>query len=223
MSYMATNTVTIDVGGTFYNSLSDFGLAINNTDYIGDAVQGEAMAWAPGRSGPLDFIDGVFGGQYYLYREIVIKFGGLQEPEDWDAWISNFRDILDGRWIKIYFATDIEWYYQGRASVRNFSHKRALGTFELHLPYADPFKHRDRSISFASTAIGKIVNLSNKWERVVPTITTDASVVVTLGNTTKTLAAGTHQDPDFTLSAGVHQMSFVGAANVSVSYREGSL
>lgn len=223
MSYMATNKVIINVGGTFYDSLEDFGLAIKNTDYIGDAVQGESLAWVPGRSGPLDFTDDVFGAQYYLYREIKIEFGGLQEPEDWDEWISDFRNLFDGKQIKLIFATDMDWYYQGRASIRDFQHKRALGTFQLVIPYADPFKHRDRSLSFASTELGTVMNLYNKWERVVPTIVTDASVTVTLGTTTKTIAAGTHTDPDFTLDAGTNQMSFVGAANVNISYREGSL
>lgn len=142
MAFMKTNSVDITVNGQTYNSLSDFGLAIANTDYLGEPVQDTSNLIAvPGRSGMLDTTETVFGGQYYSHRSIKISFGGLEDPVDWDSVISSFRNLFEGRIVQLVFATDPDWYWTGRVSIEKFQHNRSLGEFDFCINYADPFKY----------------------------------------------------------------------------------
>lgn len=142
MAFMKTNSVDITVNGQTYNSLSDFGLAIANTDYLGEPVQDTSNLIAvPGRSGMLDPTDTVFGGPSYTHRQIKISFGGLEDPTEWDSVISNLRNLFEGKKVQLTFATDPDWYWTGRVSIEKFAHNRALGEFDFCIPYADPFKY----------------------------------------------------------------------------------
>ena len=143
MAFMKTNSVDITVNGTTYNSLTDFGLAISNTDYLGEPVQGTGnLISVPGRSGMLDTTDEVFGGQYFSHRQIKISFGGLEDPTEWDSVISRIRNLFEGKKVQLTFATDPDWYWTGRVSIEKFGHNRSLGEFDFCIPYADPFKYK---------------------------------------------------------------------------------
>lgn len=224
MSFLKTNRVTIEVGGTRYDSLLDFGLAIGNTDYIGDLVRDDScLAFVPGRPGPLDLSENVFGDTPYQYRQIRIEFGGLNNPAEWDQRISDFRNLFEGKQVKIWFWTDSQWYWTGKAHIVKFEHSRALGTFEFQIPYADPYKHRETENEVASTATATVMILSNTLQKTVPTVINDAAITITKGQTSVELAAGTHLVPELQLDPGDTEWSVTGAANVTIRYTEGSL
>lgn len=221
---MKTNTVDIEVNGVIYNSLSDFGLAISNTDYIGTPVQDESnLVFVPGSPGPLNFDDVVFGGPCFTHRQILIKFGGLRDPAEWDRTISEIRNLFEGRDVKLRFLTDPEWYWKGRAKIDAFEHKRSLGTFDFVLPYAHSFKYRDRKYEIQSTPSGVDVVLDNTRKRVIPKITTDAEITVTKGTASVSMSAGTWLNTALTLEQGRNELNITGTANVIIEYTEGSL
>lgn len=222
MAFMKTNYVDIIVGGTIYNSLSDFNLAINNTDYIGDPVLDEHYSFVPGRSGPLDYTN-VFGGPSYKYREIKIQFGGIQESEDWDGWISNFRNLFHGKVIKLIFGNDPNWYYTGRCTVEEFSHNRALGTFYLCINYAYPYKLKDISETVTATGGGTTKQITVTEEPVIPEITCANNITIIENGVSYSFDAGTSKDPEFKLTAGTHTLVITGSGSVTIAYRDGSL
>ena len=223
MAFMKTNTVDITVGGTTYNSLTNFGLAIKNTDYIGTPVRDEHITFVPGRDGPVDYTDEVFGGPSFTYRTIEVEFGGVQEPEDWDAWISTFRNLFEGKNIKLEFATDPGWYYSGRASIEDFEHNRAIGVFALVIERAYPYKQKDVSLTTTATAAGATVSAVVTRQTVVPTVTSANSITITTGGNTYSFDAGTHKDLDFKLAAGTHSLVVKGSGAVTIAYKDGSL
>ena len=100
------------------------------------------IIFVAGRSGPLDLNDEVFGGATFLYRPIIIIFGGIDDPDDWDGRISTYRNLFHGKNVKLTFDNDPEFYWKGRATIEAFTRHRRLGQFELHINYADPYKYR---------------------------------------------------------------------------------
>lgn len=220
---MKTNTVDITVGGTTYNSLTNFGLAIKNTDYIGTPVRDEHITFVPGRDGPVDYTDEVFGGPSFNYRTIEIEFGGVQEPEDWDTWISTFRNLFEGKTIKLEFATDPGWYYSGRASIEDFEHNRAMGVFALVIERAYPYKQKDVSLTTTATAAGATVSAVVTRQTVIPTVTSVSTITITTGGNTYSFDAGTHKDLEFKLAAGTHSLVVKGSGAVTIAYKDGSL
>lgn len=229
MAFLKTNTVDIIVGGITYNSLDDFGLAIENTDYIGTPMQPtNNMVIVPGRSGVLDLTDAVFGRQYFQYRPIAVKFGGLEAPENWDGVISTFRNLFEGRIVNLIFATDPDWYWTGRCSVDAFKHQRALGTFTLRIDYADPYKYavNETTYEVIAASSGRTQTCMNLRKQVIPAFyATDEGITVSFGDVSHLLTASTVQQfDDIVFGEGANDIIVTGTAGtVTVTYREGSL
>ena len=225
MAFMKTNTVDITVGGTTYNSLDDFGLAIQNTDYIGTPFQDYTnMVVVPGRDGVLDLTDTVFGKQYFQYRPIEIYFGGMETPEEWDSVISTFRNLFEGRIVKLAFATDPDWYWTGRCSIDAFEHKRALGTFTFRIPYADPVKYKDISETVGAVQAGTDVTLDLTYGRAVPVFTSTGSFTVSFNGETFSFDSGTHKDAGLVLTEGENELTLTGNnVTVAIAYKDRSL
>lgn len=225
MSFLKTNFVDIEVGGKIYNSLRDFGLAIENTDYIGEPVQNFSnIIFVPGNPRPLDLNEGVFEDADFQYRAISIRFGGMAPTTEWDKRISMIRNLFEGKKVKLYFWTEQDWYWTGRVRITEFEHKRALGTFLFEIPYADPFKYKDHVIEFTSTAAGVTLQFPSSRMKVYPTITTTGTVVVIQGENEITLYnAGDHKSADIYFDQCMNELTFKNAVDVTVSYSEGSL
>ena len=222
--FMRTNEIDIEADGTIYNSLRDFGLAIGNTDYIREPVVDESnLVFVPGRAMPLDMSDDVFGGTIYKYREISIDFGGIRHPQDWDVTISHFRNLFEGKTVKIWFLTDPEWYWTGKARIESFLHKRALGEFTLRIPYADAYKQRERTVELQTAQQGTEIMFYNAGRKVIPTITTDAEIMIVCGTISVSLSAGTWRNTSLALPTGQTQWTITGSANVTIEYTERSL
>ena len=221
---MKTNSVKITVDGSTYDSLTDFKLAIENTDCIGTPVRSSAnMIEVPGRDGLLDMTDTVFGGEYFTSREIKINFGGLRNSEDWDSVISNFRNLFEGKTVKVEFATMPGWYFTGRCTIEDFGHVRALGTFVFTLPDADPYMYKDISIDIPSDPSGVDVDLAVTRKTIIPTFIVITKAYVRFNDTTYEIEAGTHQVSEIRLTAGTHTLKVASTAMVTISYRDGSL
>lgn len=224
MAFMKTNSVKITVDNTTYDSLDDFGLAIENTDYLESPVQGNTgITIVPGKSGPLDQVDAIFGGQWFSHRRINIKFGGIETPEDWDQRISLYRNLFEGKRVKLVFATDPDWYWTGRAKINSFMHMRALGTFEFAIEEADPYKYKDISLTTTATSSGVTVTASVTRKTVVPAVTCASAITITYSGETFSFSSGTHKDLAFRLPAGTHSLVVKGSGSVTIAYSDGSL
>lgn len=224
MSFMKTNTVNITVDGTTYNSLTDFGLAIENTDYIGKPVLAtDTLVQVPGRDGLLDMTDAVFGGPSFTERAISISFGGIRNAEEWDSVISNFRNLFEGKTVKVEFATLSGWYYIGRCVINRAKHRRPLGTFDFQIPHADPYRYRDIAITVPADSGGDPITLTVTRKPVIPIFVALNNAVVTYRSTSYPIDAGTHQIPAIRLREGAHILYVQSTSNVEILYKDGSL
>ena len=214
MAFMKTNSVDITVDGQTYNSLTDFGLAIENTDYLDSPVQGATgIVIVPGKSGPLDQVDDIFGEQWFSYRRIQIKFGGIEVPEEWDQRISLYRNLFEGKKVQLVFATDPDWYWTGRVKIDAFNHNRALGTFDF----------KDIILTTTATSAGVTVTAAVTRKTVVPEVTCVSDITITYNGDTFSFSAGTHKDLAFRLTAGSNSLVVKGSGSVTIAYSDGSL
>ena len=224
MPFMKTNYVSITVDDKIYDSLHDFGLAIENTDYIGTPVRStENLIAVPGRDGLLDTTDAVFGGAYFRSRDITIKFGGIREPEEWDTMISTFRNLFEGKTVKVTFATLPDWYFTGRCRILSFKHERPLGTFTFNIPEADPFMYRECSFTRTATSGGVSVTIPITRKTVSPTIISANNITITKDGTVYPFDSGTHKNPELRLTQGDNILTVKGSGSVTIAYKDGSL
>lgn len=226
MSFMKTNTVNITVDGQTYNSLTDFGLAIGNTDYIGEPVQPASLIFVPGREKPLDLMDSVFGKQYFTHRKIKINFGAVNPAESWDSVMSNFRNLFSGKTVMLTFANDPDWYWTGRAQLTGFKRRRGLGEFTLDIPYADPYKYKIVLTEYEviPASIGRSQICVNDRMSVIPNFYATNVCTLAFGNITKTLQVGNNSFMDIVFEQGNNEVILTGTVGtVTISYREGRL
>lgn len=138
-----TNGATIEVvdTGKKYHTITDWNMAIGNNDYIGDVVQENYYVDVPGADGFLDFSEAVTGRRIFKSRPIRIELGGKNRRNDWDLIISDIRNEIEGRKVKVIFDNDMEFYWIGRATIKGFDRNREIGMFTLSIPKAEPYKY----------------------------------------------------------------------------------
>lgn len=139
-----TNGATIEVEGTGeqFHTLRDWGMAIRNNNYIGDVVHESRYVDVPGSDGFLDFSESIAGRRIFKERTINIELGGKKPRNDWDSIISDIRNQIEGKKVRIIFDNDTGFYWTGRAKIKEFDRNREIGTFTLSIPKADPYKYK---------------------------------------------------------------------------------
>lgn len=140
---LVTNGMKIYIEGTnlAYHTYDDWGLYITNNNYIGEPVQNTEFVDVKGRSGLIDLSDALTGYTTYSHREISVELGGLRDREKWDSVISDLRNKVDGKQVRITFDNDILFYWEGRCHIEGFDRLLTMGTFTFTIPQANPYKY----------------------------------------------------------------------------------
>lgn len=141
MSNAITNGFTISNGTITKHSLTNYGLAVANTNYLGDPEMETFTVNVPGRAGLLDLSTSLTGYPVFKTRTISIEVGAVKPSADWDGFISTMRNNFEGRTCTIIFDNDTSWYWRGRVHIKEFDRHRNLGTFKIEM-LADAHKHQ---------------------------------------------------------------------------------
>ena len=217
--------LTIDVDGQTYDIYEDFGLVVGNNDYIKEPKRRDCLIEVPGRNGYVDYTESIYGEAYYLSRQISVLLGSTKNPASWDNQISGFRNIFEGRKVKLIFSNDPTHYWIGRASVEAYDRQKSIGRFYLRLNSADPYKYKlaatTQTVVLASTE--QTIILPNERKRVVPTITNAAEATIRYKYGRYVISAGTHKIADIVLEPGNNTMYVSGSGTLTITYQEASL
>lgn len=237
--------ITVEKTGETFNTLTDWGLAVGNNNYIGDPVQETFYVDVPGASATLDLSETLCNRPIFKSRPINVLLGGKKGRLDWDSIISTYRNKIEGQIVKLVFSNDPFFFWRGRVNITNFDRTRELGNFNLSIPMADPYKYEifDSEddwlwdpFDFENGVIRYIgpIDLSNTSITVprgsmltVPIFDIDSivdSLSVTANGNTYQLEVGENRFPQL-LVAGPEEVTlqFAGTGTGSVKYRGGSL
>ena len=246
-----TNGATVEIvaTGEQYHSIKNWGLAIGNNDYIGDVEQETYYVDVPGADGFLDFSEAITGRRIFKSRPINIEFGGKKPRNDWDIFISDLRNLLEGREIKIIFDNDPEHYWTGRATIKNFDRNRELGTFTLSMPKADPYKYaitdstenwlwdtfnfetgiidEGAEITIEAPSSMQSYTITKGGMPFVPVILVsqmgETGITMKVGTETYTLLKGKNRFGDLVVDQKDVTLTFTGQGTVTIQYRRRSL
>jgi hypothetical protein len=144
-----SNGIKIEVimTGVVFHTLKDWGMAIGNNNYIGEPEQETYYIDVPGTNAFLDMSEALTGEPVYKSRPINVTLGGLRPRMKWDHIVSDVRNKVHGRECKIIFDNDIDHYWIGRVYIEGFDRVRELGTLQLNIPKAEPYKYDLQSSS----------------------------------------------------------------------------
>lgn len=239
-------TITVVNTGTVIHTLNDWKCAIGNNNYISEPEVETFYIDVPGADGFLDGSEALSGRPVYKSREIDILLGGLRKKNDWDSFVSQIRNQIHGKIVKITFDNDPAYYWTGRAYITEYDRTRNLGQFHLSIPQAEPYKYsvadsteewlwdpfdfekgiieEGKGISVSGTSTYLVYAGENAIVPVfdVKTIGADGLKVTGCGET-YTLTTGRNRFPDIVAAGEDITLTFQGTGTLDVVYRRGSL
>lgn len=172
----------------------------------------------PGANGSLDTTE-ANGDVFYENR--TIQMGCIHPNNEYQSDFDELLAKFHGKQCQIVFTNDPDYYWSGRVFVEEYDSR----THELAM-YATVYPYKfeiDETVESVSVNGEETVTLSNSRMKVMPTVTTDAEVTLEWGSHTKTISAGTFLIAGLELSEGELEIALSGTANVSFTYRKGTL
>ena len=241
-------TIEVVSTGAKYHTWHDWGLTVTNGAPIGDPEQETNYITVPGRSNLLDASEALTGDVVFKGRPINMQMAICGNPLMFDHVVSQIRNKVDGRKVKITFDNDRSHYWLGRINIKDNARTSRLGAFTLSA-YVDAYKHdvassqeklRWDDMNFLTDClryIGEltitgsyVLEIPKGDHAVVPTIEvsniTSQTLTMSVVGTGKsyTLVSGTNRFPDLKVCGPEDvTLSFGGSAKVTLTYRGESL
>ena len=240
-------TIYVEDSGKTFNTLTDWHCALGNNNYIGDPEMETTYIEVPGRNGLIDATEAVSGRRIYKKRSLSFELGAVNPRLNWDSIVSTLRNNVNGRVCRVTIDNDPGYYWHGRVYIENFDRTRELGTFELNIPVADPYKYDIASsaepwlwdpFNFETGVITQTgsevitdsgtITIAHGHMLTCPQIVVSdmvsTSFRVEYNGTSYVLTSGTNIVPSI-LVGGENDvtLTFYGSATVQVVYRGGSL
>ncbi len=239
--------IYVEDSGKTYHTLNDWEFALGNNNYISDPEMETNYINVPYRDGLIDASTALTGRPIYKKRQLSFYLGGLRKRDDWDSVVSAIRNNINGRICRLTLDNDPGYYWRGRVYVENFDRFRKLGSFNLNVPSAEPYKYSWTSsadpwlwdpFNFetdmiiyvgAWTVDGTITKtilkghmpVSPEW--VVSELVSD-NITLTYNNMSFLLTTGTNIVPEVIVGGDVDvEFSLTGQGKVQCVYRSGSL
>lgn len=153
------------------NSLINYNLAIENTDYLSAPLMETHYIEIP-YGETIDLSTALTGEPIFKSREINLKVGTTTSADNWTTYITNLRNELHGQRVCISFDDDDGFFYNGRLTIENFSAKRDLGTFEIKI-ICKPYKCSKITESLSFSYTGSVpASKGVRWDEAVTSNTT---------------------------------------------------
>ncbi len=200
---------------------SDFGLYIKNRNISSPAIR-QIKETIPYKSGAYDFTylngEAAYDERLLTYIIDIAEDNPILMRElksDIEVWLYAAVDT------NIYDDTDPDYYYHGSINTLAWAEEDSQG--ELTITFAVyPFRYaRTETVLNYSVATSQTINFdNNSSHKIIPVVTVDAPITITIGETILSVAAGTYENNEnFILGVGTNEWLIEGDANIIIRYR----
>ena len=205
-----------------YHTFRDLDLILNSKE-IGEPKPKIYEAEVDGANGKIDLTE-FFGEVKFRNRTIKINLTCILPKAEFPKQFSKLQNIFHGKMVHVTFDDDPDWYYVGRLTVPSWKAEKSIATLTMELD-AYPYKYKavETSVSYA---INGDVNLfiRNGRMSVQPTVSVSGlSGVLTIADFKPITENGTYELRGLVLKEGDNVIGVSGVANLTFTYREGSL
>lgn len=210
-------------GVTFgrYHSYNDFNLILTEKE-IGCASVKTNYVEVDGAHGQIDYTE-YFGEPKYKSRTLSFKFNTIVSQSQFLELYSDVQNALHGRRMKIVLDDEPDYYYMGRLDISAFTNDKNIGQVSIDC-ICEPWKYRkDETVVTKAVSSSATITLVNSRKKVVPSITTTASMTIVYDGISTTVNAGTFTIPTLELAEGNNIITVTGTGNITFTYQEGGL
>lgn len=240
---------TITVGSANYHTYRTWGLIMTSPDPVGDPELETNYLQIPGRPNLLDWTEAQTGEPVFKGRPLDMVFAIKGDPDAWSTKVSQIRNMIEGKQVRIRFDDDTSHYWLGRIQLKDTDRLARLGRMHLYA-YCDAYKKdlcssqeklKWDDMNFLTDCLrylgqiqitdsGTVTIPKGIGSRgVVPVITVaNLSGSLTMHsnkpNKTYTLLSGRNRFPDLKVCGSSDiTLTFTGTAKVTIDYRGESL
>lgn len=222
------------------HSYRDFGLILSSK-VISPPVPQTKFVSVPLRDGSIDLSEALTDEVKFNDRTITFTFSVIDPMNTWTAKISEIKNYVHGKRMKIVLDEDCAFYYIGRVSVKDWASNRNIGTLVIECT-VEPFKYDVMSsavdwewdvFDFEEGIINETgelivdgsvtITLICRRKRMFPTFTASADMYVNFEGETYSLMQGSQKVYDIFFVEGENTLTFSGNGTVSIDYVGGSL
>lgn len=203
------------------HSYTDWGLVPTEKPTINPPEVKTYYVDIPGADGQLDYTEQL-GVVRYGMREFSVTFNLIRPRSEWESARSAIANYLHGKKLQVVFDEDPDYYYVARLQVGDFS---AEGTNHATITIngiAEPFKYQSVTVS-EDVSESATITLTNLVQQVQPTVTADADMTITLGETDIAIETGTATYDDLILEAGDNELTVTGTGTIIFAYTMGGI
>ena len=204
-----------------YHSYNDLLLILTKKE-IGSPQIKTKIVNVDGAHSRIDYTE-YFGEVKYDNMKHRFDFKSIIPQTQFLAQFSETKDKLHGRMLKIVLDEEPDYFYMGRLSVSSFTNDRNIGIISIECD-CEPWKYKkDKTVVSQAVDGGAAIVLQNSRKKVVPTITTTASMTIAFDGSSTTIGAGTFTIPTLELSEGANEVVVTGTGKITFTYQEGGL
>lgn len=179
----------------------------------------------PAGNGSVDLTEAT-GEVVYYDRECSFTFTiNPSEELTWEEKITEINNLLNGRIFKITLDDDPDYYYKGRCIVSDQVRDKNLKQIQVSARVA-PYKLKQKETvrKFNLTNVPTAIKLTNGRKTVSPIVEcSNNNTVITFGENTYRLNAGTYKLLDIRLTKGSNILTVSGIGTIIFRYQEGEL
>ena len=176
-----------------------------------------------GADGSLDLSEALTGDIFYNNRTIKLTFE-MMDDADYYNLISDISNYLHGRIITVRLTKDEDYYYIGRASIKEGECSKRKGMIVISVecePYKYAVTETVRTITVSNQT--KTITLPNNRKKICPNINATGTVKLIVGDVEYDLVEGEQQLISFVLIEGDNIVKISGNGTVIITYRQGAL
>ena len=208
-------------------SFDDWQLYLAQSPELEAAQPTVIMVNIPAGDGALDMSEALANRPIYNNRLLKFTLIVTQPEREWDEIRRTVENYCNGKRMRIVTPYDPYRYLFGRISSIIMRRDRGMAYLDFEVQ-CDPWRYKHEVTSISVSYVGGNVAqhgvLKNERMWVLPTITTDAPVSITINGVTESIDAGTYKFTSFFLQEGDTPYTIEGptTANVKIEYQEGS-
>ena len=133
------------------------------------------------------------------------------------------KNALHGKKMRVILDDDPSFFYVGRLFVTKFTDERNIGVLQIEAD-CEPYKYKlEKTVVSKAVSGTTAIKLTNSRKRVVPEITTTATMTIAFNSFSRSVSAGTFVIPELELIAGENTVTVTGTGTITFSYQEGEL
>ena len=217
---MYNNKPQIKIGDKW--SYEEWGLLLGQGWFLESPKPKTILIDIPASDGVLDLTEALAGEPRYENRQLKFGLVFTQPESEWDAIRAKVDNYCNGQRMKIILPQDIDRHLMGRLNPTYLERGKGTATFDIEAS-CDPWRYKNNltvvNITVQNNYFGV---LYNERRRVIPEITTSASVHITINGVSHSMSPGTYKFTDFILNEGENPFSITSNVNaeVTITYQE---